>query len=82
MDVFDQVDKGIKLPPSPIILNGISFGMPAPLYDSQEAAYRAMLAEFAEGIADLEAEGVRVSMKDFTRQADLLWNCVWKHFAK
>lgn len=82
VDVFDLVDKGVRLPPSPITLNGISFGLPAPLYDSQEAAYKAMLAEFAEGIADLEAEGVKISMKDFTRQADLLWRAVWKHFAR
>lgn len=79
---ISRIDTGTRLPTPPVTLDGISFGLPAPLYDSQEACYMALLAEFSECIADLEAEGIQISMKDYVGQADQLWQNVWRHFAK
>jgi hypothetical protein len=79
--LMEQIDKGTRLPTPPIILDGVNFGLPAPLYASQEEAYAAMLAEFSDCIQDLEMEGVKVSMKDYIGQANQLWQNVWRHFA-
>lgn len=77
-----RIDTGCRQPVPPIVMDGVNFGVPAKLFDSQQEAYNEMLKEFSEAISDLEAEGIEISMKDYVGQSNTLWTEVWRHFAK